>query len=278
MRIKNYFIAILSLCVFLQAKATGLSGDIISFDGESWVLMAKPINMDSALYKHLMAFIPDNHIVSTGNWEGYTAFWEIQDDYLCLQHIEVYVYDKTGQEDSTLIYNTEALQMPFTSYYENGKIQARWLSGEFRAGKGDLVRYVHSGFDRNMATERILHITNGKVVETATFHNYKKPGLNMKDVQDEIIRRFPWERFPEYKGQQIIFAIKNIQMTDDGHLKDCEIYSISLRPMRKTIEDGNHPLVIALKETLKSIHPWEILFINGKYTLKYTNFSMGIKQ
>ena len=67
-------------------------------------------------------------------------------------------------------------------------------------------------------------------------------------------------------------------MTDDGHLKDCEIYSISLRPMRKTIEDGNHPLVIALKETLKSIHPWEILFINGKYTLKYTNFSMGIKQ
>ena len=99
MRIKNYFIAILSLCVFLQAKATGLSGDIISFDGESWVLMAKPINMDSALYKHLMAFIPDNHIVSTGNWEGYTAFWEIQDDYLCLQHIEVYVYDKTGHID-----------------------------------------------------------------------------------------------------------------------------------------------------------------------------------
>ena len=91
MRIKNYFTIILLLCFFLQAKATGLSGDIISFNGDSWVFMAKPINMDSTLYKRLMDFIPDNHCVSTGNWEGYTAFWEIQNDYLCLQRIEVCV-------------------------------------------------------------------------------------------------------------------------------------------------------------------------------------------
>ena len=68
--------------------------------------------MDSTLYKRLMDFIPDNHCVSTGNWEGYTAFWEIQNDYLCLQRIEVCVYDETNRKDSTLIYHAEALQAP----------------------------------------------------------------------------------------------------------------------------------------------------------------------
>ena len=277
MRIKNYFTIILLLCFFLQAKATGLSGDIISFNGDSWVFMAKPINMDSTLYNRLMDFIPDNHCVSTGNWEGYTAFWEIQNDYLCLQRIEVCVYDETSRKDSTLIYHAEALQAPFLPYYyENGSVEARWLNGEFRAGKGDLVRYVHSGFDRNMETECVLRIKNGKVINTTTYHNYKKPGLKIIDVQDEIIRKFPWNRFPKYKSQRITFVIRNFQLTNDGHFKDCDIRFILLRPIRETIEDGNHPLAIAFKETLKSIYPWEVLFINGKYTIEYTDFTMPI--
>lgn len=276
MHIKNYFIAILFSCIFLPVKATGLSGDLISLDGETWVLMAKPINKDPILFKCLMGFIPDNHCASTSNWEGYTAFWEIRDNYLCLRRMEVCVYDKANKKDSTLIYDAETLQIPFASYYKDEKIQARWFSGELRAGKGDLLRYVHSGFDRNMETEQVLHIKSGKVVKTTTYHNFKKPGLNMMKAQDEIIRRFPWKRFPEYKGLRITFLINNFQMTHDGHFANCEVPAIYLRPSRETIEDGNHPLAIAFKETLKAIYPWEILFINGKYTTEYTNFTIGI--
>ncbi len=276
MNIKNYFITILFLCVFLQVKATGLSGDIISLNGDTWVLMAKPINMDSILYKRLMEFIPENHCISTSNWEGYTAFWEIRDKYLCLQRMEVCVYDEESRKDSTLAYDAEALQIPFASYYKDGKIQARWLSGELRAGKGDLVRYVHMGFNRNMETEQILHIKIGKVLKTNIYHNYKKPGLNIMKAQDEIIQRFPWKRFPEYKGQRITFGINNFQITDDGHFKDCKVRTIFLRPSRETIEDDNHPLAIAIKEILESIYPWEILFINGRRTIEYTNFMMVV--
>lgn len=277
MRIKYYFTIILWLCSLLQAKATGLSGDIVSFNGDSWVLMAKPINMDSALYERLMDFIPDNHCVSTANWDGYTAFWEIQNDYLCLQRIEVCVYDETSRKDSTLIYDNEVLQVLFSPYcHENGRIEARWLNGELRAGKGDLVRYVHSGFDRNMETECVLRIKNGKLADTTTYHNYKKPGLKMMDVQDEIIRKFPWDRFPQYKKQRITFVIRNFQLTDDGHFKDCDIHCILLRPIRETIEDGGHPLAIAFKETLKSIYPWEVLSVNGKHTAEHSNLTIPI--
>lgn len=43
------------------------------------------------------------------------------------------------------------------------------------------------------------------------------------------------------------------------------------------INDGNHPLALALKETLKSIYPWEVLFINGKYTMEYRCFTMPLR-
>lgn len=43
------------------------------------------------------------------------------------------------------------------------------------------------------------------------------------------------------------------------------------------INDGNHPLALAFKETLKSIYPWEVLFINGKYTGEYRNFTMPLR-
>lgn len=276
MYIKNYFIIILFLCTFLQVRATGLSGDIISFNGETWILMAKPINMDSILYKRLMDFIPDNHCISTANWDGYTAFWEIRDNYLCLQRMEVYVHNEERTKDSTIVYDAEALQTLFAPYYKDGRIQARWLSGELRAGKGEFVRYVHTGFDRNMETERVLYVKNGQVVKTATYSNFKKNGLKITNAHDEIIRRLPWKRFPEYKGQRILLILSNFQMTDDGHFKDCKISAILQRPPREDIKDDNHPLIIALKETLKDIYPWEIMFINGQYTIGYTSLSISI--
>lgn len=43
------------------------------------------------------------------------------------------------------------------------------------------------------------------------------------------------------------------------------------------INDGNHPLALAFKETLKSIYPWEVLFINGKYTSEYRNLTITLR-
>ncbi|WP_297901460.1 WG repeat-containing protein [uncultured Parabacteroides sp.] len=276
MRINKYSIILLFSFIFLQIKATGLSDDIIYINGEEWRLMAKPIDTDSTLYARLRDFLPENHCVSTANWNGYTAFWEIRHDYLYLRRMEIRVYDKTSQKDSTLVYNTDALKKLFVSYYEDGEIPARWFSGELRAGQGDLVRYVHIGFDRNMATEMVMRMKDGKVLKSDIYHNYKNDGLNLSKAQDEIIKRFPWKQFPEYKGQRLSFFIGNFQMTNDGHLLDLDVYAIFIRPSREEIKDGNHPLAVAFKETLKSIYPWETLFINGRYTVEYPRFVMPI--
>ena len=66
-------------------------------------------------------------------------------------------------------------------------------------------------------------------------------------------------------------------MTEDGHFVDCDVRFIYLRSSRKMINDGNHPLALAFKETLKSIYPWEVLFINGKYTSEYRNLTITLR-
>lgn len=275
---KKVILLILLCAVMLTLKATGQSGDMIRLEGEEWVLMAKPIESDTMLGNRVRAFLPDNISYSTGNYSCYTASWEIRNGYLCLRRIEADVYDEASNKESTLVYEGKDLQSLFPSYYKDGEIQARWFSGELRAGKGNLVRYVHDGFDRNMETEQILTVQNGKVLKTETYHNYRRPGLNLKKAQKEIACRFPWKRFPEYRGEQIIFVIGDFQMTDDGHFVDCDVHFFFLRSSRKTIEDGNHPLALAFKETLKSIYPWEVLFINGKYTMEYRSFTMPLQE
>lgn len=274
---KKVILLILLCAVMLTLKATGQSGDMIRLEGEEWVLMAKPIESDTMLGNRVRAFLPDNISYSTGNYSCYTASWEIRNGYLCLRRIEADVYDEASNKESTRVYEGKDLQSLFLSYYKDGEIQARWFSGELRAGKGNLVRYVHDGFDRNMETEQILTVQNGKVLKTQTYHNYRRPGLNLKKAQKEIACRFPWKRFPEYRGEQIIFVIGDSQMTDDGHFVDCDVHFFFLRSSRKTIEDGNHPLALAFKETLKSIYPWEVLFINGKYTMEYRSFTMPLR-
>ena len=181
-------ILLLLLCgVMLTLKATGQSGDVIRLEGEEWVLMAKPIGYDSLLCRQMEAFLPENVSRSTGNYSGYTAFWEVRDGYLCLKRVEADVYDEVSKKESTRVYEVKELRPIFAAYCQAGEIQARWFSGELRAGKGDVVRYVHDGFDRNMETEQVLTIQNGKVMETQTYHNYRRAGLNLMKAQGEIV-------------------------------------------------------------------------------------------
>ena len=160
---KSMMTAILFFLIPWEGKATGLSGDVIYLQGEEWVLLDKPINRDSILFHRLMEFLPDNHCITTANWEGYTAYWEVQQSHLYLHHLEVCVYDKQKKEEYSLTYQPDQLKKVFQPYYQNGKICARWFNGELRAGKGELVRYVHSGFDRNLETEQVMVLQHGRI-------------------------------------------------------------------------------------------------------------------
>ena len=97
-------------------------------------------------------------------------------------------------------------------------------------------------------------------------------------AQGEIERRFPWKRFPEYRGERIVFTISDFQTTEDGRFVDCDVHSVFIRSLREKTDDGTHPLALALKETLRSIYPWEVLFISGKHTIEFQYFTMPLRE
>lgn len=276
---RTYIISILTLfllCCSLSLKATGLACDFIYINGEKWVLMEKPIYADSALYNRLNNFLPEKRSISTANWDGYTAFWIIKDRQLYLQKIEVDVYNKEKNEEYHVNFNADNLKKVFAPYYVPNGIHAKWFSGEIRTGRGKIIRYVHSGFDRNMEEECVIKIKKGKITRHHQYRNYKKAGVNLKDVNAELTSRFPFHLFPEIKNRKTIFFLSNFKMHPDGHFIDCHVIAYLHDKTKKMIEKQRHPIIRAFKRAMKTVYPWTIFYINGKYTMEFQNFTIPL--
>lgn len=264
----------LSLFAFLSLKATGLTGDWIYIDGEEWTLLGKPIESDSLLYVRLMDFLPEDRITSTANWDGYTAYWKIEEGNLYLQHINVYLLDTVQNKTLTHVFSTDELKEIFSPYYTEGKICAYWFSGQLRIGKGECLIYMHSGFSRYMETEQIIEVKEGKVMDSRVYHNYKKEGIKMEELFRKVKERFPWEQFPEYRGNKLYFHTHGYDLTSEGRLVDCDVFVYVSKDEK--ICDANHPLVKAFKDAMRSVYPLEVFFINGKFVLSYDNWTLPL--
>lgn len=260
------FLLLSGVC-YLPATAIGLEGDIIYIDGKKWQLMAKPIATDAVVYNRLMDFLPEGRSMTTANWEGYTGFWIIKNGCLYLQKIEVDFYDEEKLEDYTLTFDADTLKAVFAPYYTVHGISTGWCSGEFRAGRGKVIRYVHSGFNRDMEEECVLTIKKGKILGEKVWHNFKNKGFSLENLQPELMKRFPFRKFPGAKGQRLMFIVNGFYVLPDGRLKDCKVV-VHLRANEEEIKDQDHPLIKTFKETLKSIYPYEVFYIQGKCTLE----------
>lgn len=258
-----------------QAMATGSIGDIILLDGQEWEMLDKPIEADSALSTSLKNFLPKERNWSTANWEGYTAYWIIKDDYLYLQKVQVDMHDEeNGGKEYSIEYDAEALKDVFAPYYSSEGISAKWFSRNIRLGRGKLILYEHAGFNRNTEEECLITLQVGKVEKKQYFHNYKKEGLTLPEVRAELIKRFPFHDFPEIEQQKrIVLIMTKIQLTKDGHFADG---NLSVKVGSEKIDDQEHPIIKVMKKSLASIYPWETYYINGEYRSSTTNFAMPL--
>ena len=91
--------------------ATACQGDEIVVDGESWNLLAEPIEMQETLRIALDKFLPEERIWSTSNWDGYVGHWVIRNNRLCLEKITIQLPEADGEKYFTVIYWPETLNM-----------------------------------------------------------------------------------------------------------------------------------------------------------------------
>lgn len=267
---KKLFAVIYALTVAVGAFATGQDGDVIYIDGERWSLLIKPVEYDSILYFSLKATLPKERSWSTANWDGYTGYWSIRDERLCLDSIMVEVYDQeTKQRNEQRIAEAD-MQRLFKDYYTKDGIVATWLSKNIRAAKGKMIYYQHSGYERNHEYEQVLTVKNGKVTACQAYHNkVVAEGFSLSDLkgQEDIKARFPLhlEACPELEGvKRIIFSVKHISLDASGNLLDCEVTAkVKLQDDKefRNIEG----LAKEMKAMLKDIRPWKTLLVNGEY-------------
>jgi hypothetical protein len=99
---------------------------------------------------------PHTFSIRTSCWRGYIATWEILNDYLYLIDIKF----NTPNGDIGMDY----------AFPDNpDKVLADWYTGELRIPLGDLLEYIHGGYDSTYDSDWTIKVEKGKVIG----HNYK---------------------------------------------------------------------------------------------------------
>lgn len=264
---KRIFLFVSFLFLALVAHATGQTGDVIFIDGARWVLLGRPVTLDSVLYLDLKAVLPKDRPIVSSNWDGFTGYWSIQQDQLCLDSVKCDNYDSETQKLRGVSIPSDTLLRVFKNYVDGDRIVAGWLTGEIRVASGKVIYYQHISFERNYEEEMMLSIDKGKVTGWKEYHNHVVDGFSFDkfnpDNNEELCEMFPLhsERYPELANEErIVFGIQRARVDAQGNLVECEV---------KVLKPNDNPLLAAeIAESLKSYHPWKVFFINGEYSAK----------
>ena len=265
---------IILLLISLTAGATGQDAEKIIIDGEKWDLLYCPIELDTTLSNGIRRILPDTVMIDgerwkriewTSNWRRYIGEWEIKEGKLYLRDI----YIDIGREVNGKHKFGEA-KLPYDSYKdifadyltEDG-ILASWVSDTLRAGKGNLVDYFHSGFDRTYEEEYIFSVTSGAISSNKLYNNFHKAGVGWRQIKEALNRNFPWERFRKCKNiDKISILTSDYTIDENGTFIDCKVI---LTIGNKKYNKQSIAEIKAIKEILKSLHPWQLYYIYGKY-------------
>ena len=179
----------------LQGFATGQEADVIYVDGIRYELLARPIAQNEVLFQQLRQLTVAERGWITSNWEGIRGYWSIANERLRLDSVGY--LSKKG--DAYVVFDKHSFKRVFKAYRKHGHVVATWVSGTLRYGRGNLVRYVHDGFDRNYTHETVAEVVNGNVTKQKIFHNEKLAGVSFTDIctPDSIEKYIPFADIPE---------------------------------------------------------------------------------
>ena len=287
---KRFLFAHYACCIFLllfplMARATGQAADRVVINGEEWSLLASPLHNDTLISNRVEKILPNakDRSCSTGNWDGFVGYWEIVDSCLYLKKVVVDMWDEHKRESYELVFDADTLKAVLEEYYTEHGILAGWFNREkLIIGRGELVTYVHGGYLRNHEEELVVTIKDGRITHQEHWINKKVvegwsvSEAKLSEAGREIINTFPYEQFPELDTVRVIVHVSNVSLTPDGHFEDCDVIFTRGRG-KQWEEDPNHPIIIALKETMRKMFPWEVIYLHGKYTVSSPTGGRGVQ-
>ena len=95
---------------------------------------------------------------STACWRGYFGIWELRDKKLFIIKLQAYL---EGYKEVDLNY----------LFPGKNEIFADWFSGEIRIPQGEMLQYVHMGYESIFETDLILSLKKGILIDEKVIDN-----------------------------------------------------------------------------------------------------------
>lgn len=145
--------AALLLLLVGDACATAQEPDFIVIDGQKFSLFSNPLGQYLEESKTSSKVFETGHI-TTGNWRGYVATWEIRDHLLWLTRLD----RPYGISD-----DSEPEPIPIDKIFPGEKlpIRAKWFSGTLVIPHGTMMEYVHMAYGSKFDHEIHIRVWEG---------------------------------------------------------------------------------------------------------------------
>jgi hypothetical protein len=184
------FFSIISIKVF----GTKQIPDILIWNGDTVSLFSNPLEQ---LFKidslRINLFGNSKNCSTTDCWRNYQAEWTIIDNQLYLTNIFscCFYEDKIKADLKTL----------FNESYKDGKINAKWVTGNLIGSKGKFLFYSIANEYSVYEGQTVLTIKNGELVETKSYDNSKSKQSEYTYNEEKLIKfiytNIAWQNLPK---------------------------------------------------------------------------------
>jgi len=242
--------------------------DLIIYKGDTLSLNNLPLN--SFPNKELInpqKLFGSSGCFYTACWRNYVATWEIINGELYLKKIRnacyptsmsgVSVSYKSGIKKDSLGNEYADLKKIFPQRFKNGKVKADWVNGKLISPKGELLFYVHDGFDSIYEKEIEFSIKKGVLISTKTLDNsktkkskYAKDSKLLREFISENIKR---ENLPASDSIKRRVFVQIMSTNDNGKID-------SVRVVRGVNELYDNEAV----RIVRSIPEWNVTYRHGE--------------
>lgn len=176
--------------------ATAQEPDVLIHKGEKKSLFTNPLEHFYETGKSKRPkFMIEPFTVSSGNWRGYVATWEIDNNKLYLREIKAWLCPGSTEESCKKV----TIESVFPGKVRDGRISAEWFTGKLRIPDGKQLRYLHSGYGSIYERDILFDVWKGAVGPEQIIDNTQKPTPSEVDLMKEELAKLKAKAKSEQK-------------------------------------------------------------------------------
>jgi len=241
---------LLLLLISIELLATAQYPDYLIYKSDTLIIYSNPLEL--FLEKRGSRELPDfKGCSSTACWRGYLAIWELRNDSIFLK--EITNCSKLNCDSV----NNANLEKLFGDNFINDEVFANWIDFEIGNPHGNLLQYIHSGYQSIYEFERVFKFKNGILKSITNFDNTNSKQSIYSQNKDTLLNFFfeniDWNNLPQLDKEHDLEVFTRFKVNKFG-----KIHKI------KIIKGISEQYDNEARRVLRLIPEWNVYFQRGE--------------